>query len=262
MFMFLERWHDVLPVDGGHVVAVIGGGGKTSLMAAAAAALIDRGASVCVTTTTRTEPLDWPDLMVLEHADLLAGTVVPSGATVFVRDGEADGKWLGLSPGSVDSLGGMMPDRVVLVEADGSAGHPVKLHDAVDPPLPSRTSLAVAVIGLSAVGRPAAEVLHRHGRASDGHLRLSGDDVWDWDHTLRLLARPDGYLGRCSPGVPVAIALLQMDECDDAIGLFGCVGRIMSELAVPVVIMGDTSGASPRLRTAFAVDDREGAGGV
>lgn len=254
MFMFLERWHDILPCGGGHVVSVYGGGGKTSLLEAMCSVLLEQGAAVCVTTTTRTEPLDWPGLVILEHKALLTGAVAPAGAPIFVRDGEVDGKWRGLSPAAVDALGGILPGHVILVEADGSAGRPVKLHHGDDPDLPRRTSLAIPVIGLSAIGRPSSAVLHRQGRVADDRLCLVADEPWSWEQMIRLLARPDGYLGRIPEGVPVAIALLQMDECDDALGLFECVGRIMEELDVPVVVMGDTSGPAPRLRTACLVD--------
>lgn len=263
MFMFLDQWHEILPREGGHVVAVIGGGGKTSLMEAVTGVLVDEGVPVCVTTTTRTEPLDWPGLVVLEHADLAAGAVAPAGVPIFVRGGVAgegsDLKWLGIPPADVDALGGILPGHVILVEADGSAKLPVKLHGEGDPALPARTSLAVVVVGLSAVGRPPAEVLHRIGRRSADHLGLADDEPWNWEHMMRLLGRPAGYLGRIGGHVPVMAALLQMDECDDAIGLFEFAGRVMEELAVPVVMMGDTSGPEPRLRTAchFAQDGDE-----
>jgi len=256
MFMFLENWHEILPRDGGHVVSVFGGGGKTSLLEAMCAVLVDEGVPVCVTTTTRTEPLDWPGLVVLEHGELRSGAVAPAGAPVFVRAGvdQGEGKWLGLEPDDVDALGGLLPGHVVLVEADGSAGLPVKLHAAHDPDLPARTSLAVPVVGLSALGESADHVLHRHGRISADRLELTEGEPLAWSHLLNLLAGPDGYLGRVAPGVPTMVALLQMDENDDAIGLFETVGGIMDDLDVPVVLMGDTSGPEPRLRTACRVD--------
>jgi probable selenium-dependent hydroxylase accessory protein YqeC len=264
MFMFLENWHEILPRDGGHVVSVFGGGGKTSLLEAMCDVLVDEGVPVCVTTTTRTEPLDWAGLVVLEHTDLLAGTVAPAGAPVFVRAGvnPSDGKWLGLGPADVDALGGLLPGHVVLVEADGSAGLPAKLHNAHDPDLPARTSLAVPVLGLSALGGTPEDVLHRYGRVSDERLELVAGEPLAWDHLLNLLARPDGYLGRIAAHVPVMVALLQMDENDDAIGLFEAVGGIMDDLDVPVVLLGDTSGPEPRLRTACRVDDGDGGAGA
>ena len=260
MFMFLDQWHEILPREGGHVVSVFGGGGKSSLLEAMCAALVDAGVPVCVTTTTRTEPLDWPDLVVLEHADLAAGVAAPAGAPLFVRGGEDGGKWLGIAPEEVDALGGLLPGHVVLVEADGSAGLPLKLHDAGDPALPARTSLAVAVVGLSAVGREPAAALHRYGRADAGHVGLGDGEPVAWEHLLNLLERPRGYLGRVAEGVPIMIALLQMDENDDAIGLFETVGAVMERLAVPVVLLGDTSGPEPRLRTACRIEDDDGDG--
>ncbi len=259
MFVFLDRWHDILPRDGGHVVSVFGGGGKTSLLEAACAALAADGVPVAVTTTTRTEALDWPDLRVLDRNEL--GTA-PEGP-LFIRDrvlpadGDAPEKWLGPEPADVDALAGPLPDHVLLVEADGSAGKPLTLHRDDEPRLPARTSLAVPVIGLSCIGRSVAEVLHRYGELPHDHIISDPEAPWDWDRTEALLR---AYLDRIPAGVPVLPALLQMDECDDSIGLFEFAGRVMEDLGIPVVLMGDTSGPEPRLRTACRPDPEDGDG--
>lgn len=264
VFLFLDHWHDILPREGGHVVALFGGGGKTSLLQAMAAALDVDGVRVCITTTTRTEPLDWPDLRVVEYAKLRLGACETGSSTVFVHggilpgDGNTPEKWAGLEPSDVDELSNLLPDHVVLVEADGSSGLPVKLHRDDEPRFPARTSLAIPVVGLSCIGAQPGRVLHRIGRLAHDHLELAPDEPWNWDHAIALLARPDGYLGRIPVGVPVLLALLQMDECDDAIGLFSFVGRAMDELDLPVVLLGDTSGPEPRLRTVCKPDPEGG----
>jgi len=260
VFVFLDNWHDIVPREGGHVVALFGGGGKTALLEVMTAALHGDDVPVCVTTTTRTETLDWPDLQVVEYDELSAGAVEIGDKPVYVRSGvlpAGDGapeKWLGLSIDQADSLGRLLPDHVVLVEADGSAGHPVKLHRDDEPVLPARTSLAVPVIGLSSVGMKPEKALHRLGRLPDEYLGLTPDEPWNWDNMKALLSPPAGYLGRIPAGVPVLLALLQMDECDDAIGLFSFAGQVMEELNLPVMVMGDTSGPEPRLKTACLPD--------
>lgn len=263
MFLFLDHWHDILPREGGHLVSLFGGGGKTALLEVMTAALHADGVPICVTTTTRTESLDWPDLQIVEFTDLSNGGVEIGSTPVYVHNGvlPADGntpeKWLGLSIAEADSLGRLLPDHVVLVEADGSAGYPIKLHRDDEPVLPSRTSLAVPVIGLSSVGAKPEKALHRLGRLPDDHLGLSPDESWNWDNMKALLAPPAGYLARIPAGVPVLLALLQMDECDDAIGLFSFAGQVMEEFDLPVIVMGDTSGPEPRLKTACLPDPEE-----
>ncbi len=253
-FCFLDAWHDFLPREGGHVVAVCGGGGKTSLLAAAAAALRESGAPVAVTTTTRTEPLAWPGLRAVSWEDVAAGASRDE-PLLFVRGGEhPDGKWRGLEPAQADLLGGLLPRHVVLVEADGSAGLPVKLHRDDEPVWPARTSLAILVLGLSALGRPVGEVLHRHGRLPAPGLPRDPAEAWSWDLMFRLLHGPGGYLSRVPAGVPVAVALTQLAACADSVGLFGFVGRVMEEAGVPLVVLAELAGERPQLRTTCRAD--------
>ena len=253
-FCFLDAWHDFLPREGGHVVAVCGGGGKTSLLAAAAAALRAAGTPVAVTSTTRTEPLVWPGLRVAAWAEVAQGALRDE-PLLFVQGGEhADGKWRGLAPAEVDALGGLLPRHVVLVEADGSAGLPVKIHRDDEPVWPARTSLAIVVMGLSALGRPVGEVLHRHGRLQAPGLPRDPAEIWSWELMFRLLHGAGGYLARVPAGVPVVVALTQLAACADSVGLFGFVARVMDEAGVPLVVLGELAGEHPHLRTTCRVD--------
>jgi probable selenium-dependent hydroxylase accessory protein YqeC len=252
-YQFFEPWHLFLPREAGHVVALFGGGGKTSLLAAMAAVYREESCPVALTTTTRTEPLAWPDLVPLEWRDLIGGAARPPTAgepLLFVRDGvHTDGKWRGLQAEAVDALEAQLPGRVILVEADGSAGMPVKLHAPGEPVWPRRTSLAVAVMGLSAIGRPPAEVLHRHGRQEIPWLSgADGATTWSWDHMFRLLAGAGGYLSRVPAGTPSLLILTQLGGLADSVGLFGFTGRVLSETDVPIVLFGELGGEAPSLR--------------
>ncbi len=263
-YQFFEPWHLFLPREAGHVVALFGGGGKTSLLGAMAAVYREEGRPVVLTTTTRTEPPAWPDLVALEWQDLIGGAARPPAAgepLLFVRDGtHPDGKWRGLSAAAVDGLEAQLPGRVILVEADGSAGLPVKLHAPGEPVWPHRTSLAVAVMGLSAIGRPLGEVLHRQGRQDVPWL--SGTDsatIWGWDHMFHLLAGAGGYLSRVPAGIPPLLVLTQLGGLADSLGLFEFTARVMSETSVPIVVFGELGGEAPSLRGTCRVTPEVGA---
>ncbi|MBC8424980.1 hypothetical protein H8E07_12720 [bacterium] len=113
--------------------------------------------------------------------------------------------------------------------------------------LPRQASLLVTVTGLSDVGRvPGSSAT---GTATVPEAWLTPGDsgpVWSWDGVV-------AYLRDAAPTVPHAAALLEMEDCADSIGLFDCVGRIMSELEIPLILMGDVAGDEPRLRTAYAL---------
>jgi probable selenium-dependent hydroxylase accessory protein YqeC len=254
-FEFIDPWHSFLPREGGHVISVVGGGGKTSLLEAMAECLVDEGHKIIVTTTTRTEPLDWRGLTVVDRDD--PATVVESRTEPLLFIGriasgmQVDGKWHGLTPDEVDALGGSHPGHIVLVEADGSAGLPVKLHRDDEPPLPARTSLLMVVVGLSALEQPIARVLHRADRLPHDWLSATSEDgTWLWPTYTALLTHANGYLERLPDDVPKVLTFLQMDDCTDSIGMFGFLGEIMEQARIPLMMIGDTSGPTPRLRVA------------
>jgi len=254
-YQFLLPWHCFLPRGGGHLVSVFGGGGKTSLLKSWAALYRREKVPVAVTTTTRSEPLDWPDLAVREWRDVTEGTPLSSDELVFVRRGKyTDGKWRGLTGSQADHLVETWANRVVLVEADGSGGMPVKLHLPGEPVWPQRTSLAVAVVGLGAIGQAVGSVLQRHGTLTPPWpSTMSGKDVFGWDHLWALLTARGGYLNRVPAGVPTVLVLTQIAALADSLGLFDFLGRIMGEGGMPLVVLCELGTEEPKFHTVFRV---------
>jgi probable selenium-dependent hydroxylase accessory protein YqeC len=73
------------------------------------------------------------------------------------RDGE---KLCGLDPVAIDALADLFD--IVLVEADGSKGLPVKAPASHEPVVPASSSIVIGVVGLDALGRPMDEhIVHR-----------------------------------------------------------------------------------------------------
>ncbi|PID80136.1 putative selenium-dependent hydroxylase accessory protein YqeC [bacterium DOLZORAL124_64_63] len=247
-FSFVDPWHLYLPREGGHVVGFAGSGGKTSLMGACARQLQGEGVPVLLTCTTRSEPVPgvrpclWP-----EERGMPAG-----GLPLYLHAGvDEAGKWRGLPPEQVDQLGDIFADHVILVETDGSAKRPLKFYREWEPVWPDRTSLAVVVMGVGAVGMRAAEVVHRFDAAAlPGLADLHPEKPWLWDHLLALLQAPDGYLAQVPPEVPAVLALGGLGAQDDSIGLFDFVGRAMADPRLPLVTFFESGGEAPHFRTA------------
>ena len=163
MYRPFEAFHIV-----GRCVAVIGSVGKTACLRH-----LSRRLSGTVILTTSTHMYPFPG-MTLVNADgeptrenrrqvlhelrsaLAASRVVclgrrlpsgklsdPSGATPFERlSDEAD---------------------YVVVEADGSAGHPLKAHRPFEPVIPACSDMTVGVVGASGLGQPASAACHCPG---------------------------------------------------------------------------------------------------
>ena len=153
-----------LPLHPGMLCSVIGAGGKTSTVMALARALQQRAQPLIITTTTKIWPPLHLPLLLAETVDGVLSLQFPASGTAIVvgnRTG-SDGKLYGLAVESVDALVARDDRYVILCEADGAAGRPLKAHGPCEPVIPKRTSLVLVVAGLDAIGRDLDEtVAHR-----------------------------------------------------------------------------------------------------
>ncbi|MBK8165994.1 MAG: putative selenium-dependent hydroxylase accessory protein YqeC [bacterium] len=228
-FAFIEPWHLFLPRQAGHVVAICGSGGKTSLLGEIARVWAGDGLPVVATTTTRTGPV--PGFFGAGPGD--DGDRPVAGNLPFRHAGtRPDGKWQGLTAADADALEGL-----VVVEVDGAAGLPFKYYRAGEPVWPSRTSLAMVVMGVGGVGEPAGSVVHRLGRSGViDPVGVGPGDIWQWDHAHALLTAPGGYLAQVPADVPVVLVLAGLEQQPDSVGLFEFTGRAMDHPRVPLVV--------------------------
>ncbi len=124
------------------IVSIVGAGGKTSLLFALGNALVAQGKNVLATTTTRMFRPTPADL----HNGLRFAAQEPS------RE-QDQRKVYGYPPGKVDEMFSRGEAEWILVEADGSAGHPIKAPAAHEPVIPASTGIVIAVVGLSCIGK-------------------------------------------------------------------------------------------------------------
>lgn len=149
------------------VAAVVGGGGKTTLLRTLGTELAAGGARVLLCATTKifpfagltnlTDPTEAALAEALETRRLVcAGVPVPGTGKLT-------------APGiSVSRLAALAD--YVLVEADGSAGRPLKAHAPHEPVIPPEANQTVCVVGASGFGLPIARAAHRPGL----YARLAG----------------------------------------------------------------------------------------
>lgn len=195
-----------LPLPLPRLTAIVGGGGKTTLMDALGRGAADRGKSVLLTTTTH---LAWP----------------PPEHIRFLTPADEEELWAAARPGQVLLAGypaeqgrmtGLCPTVLaracskfdcVICEADGSRGLPLKWHREDEPCVPLGTELLLQVAGLSALGRPAGEVVHRWEAAG-----YTADHCMTEADIVRLVRRA---FDRCGGGMPAACLLNQADVLKD-----------------------------------------------
>jgi len=151
----LQRIDPFPSLRGENVISFVGAGGKTSLAEYFGQAAAAGGKRVVMTTTTRIwakEPY-----VTFDAPGLKKG----GKSRRFVRIGKSvdQGKLTGLSDGEVAAL--VRDYDLVLVEADGAKGRPLKYPAAHEPVIPPCSGLIVVVAGLDALGLTIAEAVFR-----------------------------------------------------------------------------------------------------
>ncbi len=207
------------PGDGCALISVVGGGGKTSLIYRLAELLGYRGFSVGITTTTKMEtnhPL----------SDVVTQWVVgnaPHGRSLFSHDNDGlcitqfarstgNDKLLGFSGETLDILKQDSPFDIIFVEADGSAGAPVKCPGTDEPVIPKSSDGVIVVFGLSSLGKtPSDQWIHRFERYKCfPNIDISKPISVDTYSTL--VRSTEGLLRDVSEHTPFAVLCNQFDE--------------------------------------------------
>ena len=142
------------------VTAVIGSGGKTTLLRTLGEELARSGARVILATTTKFLP--FPGIGTVpggerEIAEVLGRAPLVCAAAPWGESGK-----LAESPVPMARLAALAD--YVLVEADGSAGLPLKAHAPHEPVIPAEAARTILVVGVSGFGRPIREAAHRPER--------------------------------------------------------------------------------------------------
>jgi len=169
---------EALALKDREVISLVGGGGKTTLLFALGHELAAHRKGVILTTTTKIrEPavssfgfflaphlsamMEWIGQNRERHPFLLVG-----------RERLANGKLQGVPPQWVDKIYSLEGVSVIVVEADGAAGRPLKAPREGEPVVPDCTTLLIPVLGIDGLGCPldehyvfrseiAARLLHR-----------------------------------------------------------------------------------------------------
>lgn len=204
-----------LPCKGPILAALVGAGGKTTTMLTLAQQYKALGLRVLVTTTTRIYVPDpsQRDRLLLGSQPLAAPPGQPGTVTVAGEAVESNGKLVALESAVVDELYRIGSYDVILVEADGSKGKPLKAPSAYEPVIPCRATHVIGIIGMDAYGCAADEV---HIHRLEAFLKLTEAEAGqpiDNGMLLRLIGSTEGLFKNTPPG---AQRLLLLNKCRTA----------------------------------------------
>jgi probable selenium-dependent hydroxylase accessory protein YqeC len=221
-----QRIDPFLPLLKTKYVSFVGSGGKSSLIEHIAGKAMALGKTVAITTTTKIfarEPFVALDQNGFSHG----------GTERFVRVGKtvAHGKLTAVSFAEVAQLGKRFD--LVLIEADGAKGRPLKFPASYEPVIPPFSDRIVVVSGLDALGGRVDEKVFRWELFRDA-AGIGGDALVTPEVFLALFS-PDGLLkgvesSRCT------IVLNKWDRVRPGKAVRDMAKRIVDRVGGPVVL--------------------------
>ena len=143
----------------GKFIAVIGSGGKTTALTALGKMFPRK--SVLLTTTTHILPVSQVPLLIDPSREALLDALSRPGV-VCAGTGAESGKLSALSPALLAEA--VRTADLTVCECDGSRHLPLKLHRPDEPVLPPHVDRCLLVAGLSALGHPVSQAVHRYDR--------------------------------------------------------------------------------------------------
>ena len=194
-------------------VSVIGSGGKTTLLRRLSERL---SGTVILTTSTHIRPFQGIPLVDVspgnaEQALCALRSALSRSRVVCVGKAEVSGKLA--SPAEVIPYETLLAEADhLLVEADGSAGLPLKAHRPREPVIPACSGLTVCLVGASGLGKPVSEACH----CPDLFAALAGiapDRIAEPEHVAAVLNREnlaDCYLINQSDVLPDPEPILRL----------------------------------------------------
>lgn len=185
-----------LAIERRDIVCLIGAGGKTSLLFRLAAEARQQGDRVLATTSTRMfvpAPGDY-DAIDLSGTLFAETPVTAPGIYVGGQALPTNGKMAGPTMDSL--LRQYRQFDLVLIEADGAAGRPLKGWNMTEPVIPGWTTQTVGIIDIQAVGSTICSALvHR----LDLFLQLTGARAGQrlsLEHLSRMVLHRRGLFGQ------------------------------------------------------------------
>jgi probable selenium-dependent hydroxylase accessory protein YqeC len=213
---------EALGVSAREHIALVGAGGKTTLMFALASELRRKGKHLITSTTTKVwheQALQAP-CVILADADSSwvekLKTELATAGHVFLGRSLLDiGKVKGIDPLLADRLFQQREVDYLLVEADGSAGRPVKAPASHEPVIPKSVTEVVAVLGLEAIGRKLEPgIVFRHDLVANiTGLRL-GEEL-SVPALARLFLHPEGLFKGSPASAKRVVFLNKLDLLPD-----------------------------------------------
>ena len=179
-------------------IAIVGAGGKSSLLSYLSREFRKSDKKVIVSTTTKVwkHQVEGYAKVVLQNEEgwkeELFNALQNRRLPFIAERVLSDGKLKGISGDKLDQLFLKAISDIILVEADGAKGYPIKAPENFEPVIPKTVTTVIGLIGLDAVGKRVKDgVVFRKERFKE-ITSLKDDDHIGADSLCRLILHPDG----------------------------------------------------------------------
>ena len=215
------------------IAALIGGGGKTSLLFALGRYLASENfGTLCTTTTRLAQPAADQTPPFAFHADPETIHVAKGETLLAVRPALAEddpGKVRGYTGAEIDALFKRRAADWILVEADGSAGRPLKAPARHEPVLPLLAHCVVAVVGLGCLGKPFSPDTVFRTELASAITRLQPCDAITPHAAASIVTHPRGLFHNTPEKTPRILFCNQTDLPDATEGGRELIRRVAAE---------------------------------
>ena len=210
-----------LGIQAKEVISLVGAGGKTTLMFRLAKELVFSGKRVVTTTTTKIfEPtLEETNFLFIDPdegkiRDFVRYHLDAYHHITVAQEKLGSGKLKGISPNLVKELSGLDEMEVIVVEADGAAGRPVKAPREGEPVIPFNTTLVVAILGVDGMEMELNEEnVFQPERVSEMTGISTGEKMTDEGMAI-LMTHPEGIFKGAPSSARVVAFLNKVDILD------------------------------------------------
>ncbi len=212
---------ELLPLEPGMLVALVGAGGKTTTMFRLAAEQAARGAGARVITTTTTHIFPphagQTGALVLEtdHTALLERAATALAKHPHITAATAltpEGKLRGIPPALAGDLRALPGVAMVLVEADGAKGRMLKAPAEHEPALPAGVNLVLLLASAEAIGQPLSDATAHRLERVERITGLKAGEILTPQALARLAAHQEGLLKGVPADVPAVLILTHVDK--------------------------------------------------
>lgn len=199
------------------IISVVGAGGKTSTLFWLAQLFHACGRRVLITTTTHMflPQTPWPVIFCHEPAKLPRQQLMQPIQVCFHAWKAPLGKARGFQPAVIDALVERPECDVILVEADGARGFPLKAPDEHEPCIPECSCSVIAVMGGHTLGKKTgANNVHRWPQFA-GITGLRADVPLQLRDLIRLVQHPQGAFKNAPPASRRIWFINRFSQCEN-----------------------------------------------